>query len=185
LKRFTLLLFAACAALLATVPTAKAAEIRLTFTEYIDGAGPGNDTLVVDYGGNVLDSSYITGTPDNWLVDISPFSIFLDAGSFPQSWESAPGQSGYNVITQVDDTTLQFVSGSTTAPTADNYCHTGIPLHNAVSCLSGIDADFTSTVYTDVTVVAPPPQAPEPVSIVLIATGLAGVALVRRRRLSR
>ncbi len=182
MRRFAIPLLVACAAVLSTVQMAHADNIGISFTEYIDGGGAGVDTLTVNFNGNLLDSSAITGTSDNWTVDLSSLGITTNSNDLPQTWMEAPGESGYNVLSIVDDHTLQLQSEVATASSGDNFCGTGSPLQLGVSCYIGQD-NANNQVFASVNEVAP--QTPEPASMLLIAAGLAGVGIARRRRPAR
>ncbi|HVY91854.1 MAG TPA: PEP-CTERM sorting domain-containing protein [Bryobacteraceae bacterium] len=183
MRRFAIPLLVACAAMLSTVPMARADSLGLTFTEYIDGGGSGTDTLTVNYNGTLLDSSAITGTSNDWTVDLSSFGITINSNYIPQTWVEAPGESGYNVLEAgPNSNSLRLLSEATLVSGVNNYCGTSAPLQLGVSCYVGSDG-ANNGVFASVNEVAP--QTPEPASMLLIAAGLAGVGIARRRRPAR
>ncbi len=151
------------------------AQAGINFHETSNGAG--TDSLTSSNPGAV-----ITGTSDNWNIDLSALGITLSANDLPQAWVEAPGENGVNYLTIVDPTTLNLQSEFTgSTPTPDNFCGTGSPLPDGTTCFIGTDTAGTEWFAT---VTESGPESPEPGTFMLLGLGVAGVAAIRRRKIA-
>jgi len=152
--------------------TAHADQLGVTFLETING--PGLDTLSVNLAGAV-----ITGSPDDWFINLNAAGVTLSNGDLPQVFQS-PLLSGYNVLSIVNSQTLQLQAGVANSRTPDDNCGTGSPLRDGTSCYigSGNGNDYFGTVEQR----APAPAiTPEPATLTLFGTGLLALASLKSK----
>jgi MYXO-CTERM domain-containing protein len=173
LAKTAALLFGSAMISLVLPAVANAAQIGFSLTETNNG---GIETLSTSLAGAV-----ITGTTDNWNINVSAVGITLSTADLPQVWLERSGETGFNVLSIVSTSVLNLKSETASVGTPDNFCGTGSPLAGGVTCFvgSGGGNDYFATVVEQQATV------PEPASLGLAAVGLALVAVGRRRRHAR
>ena len=194
------LCFALAGALL--VPAALADNYAVGYVSYdVTSLGVAQFDINNQTGGNSsLDSTFPITTPvtlSNLKLDVKFASgpdellgsSYFTLNSDGISWDGTPLSTGIGQPNGLNGAISAILTG-TFSPTSltlfdSSTIEIGTAFSATITDLSGLtDGDF-AIIYATTAAVGPPPTVPEPTTWLLMLTGLAGILLLHRRRLSR